>query len=78
MNIFQTFMLFFGNSAMIYILFIHYFNTKKGCAYKMTHPFCMILYLYLPTVGTYFMYVRMYLKMSYSPDIDKLSPYGMV
>lgn len=64
---------------MIYILFIHYFNTKKkGCAYKMTHPFCMILYLYLPTVGTYFMYVRMHLKMSYSPDIDKLSPYGMV
>ena len=41
----------------------------------MTHPFCMILYLYLPTVGTYFMYVRMHLKMSYSPDIDKLSPY---
>lgn len=40
----------------------------------MTHPFCMILYLYLPTVGTYFMYVRMHLKMSYSPDIDKLSP----
>ena len=36
----------------------------------------MILYLYLPTVGTYFVYVRMHLKMSYSPDIDKLSPYA--
>ncbi len=66
-------MLFFGNPAMIYILLFQK-HKKKGCAYKMTHPFCMILYLYLPTVGTYFMYVRMHLKMSYSPDIDKLSP----